>query len=189
VSSANTLAELRGWTPFVGLQIQYSLIERTVERELLPMADHFGISTAAWAPLGGGVLTGKYSRGDADGGDTRRAGANQQRLTDANLAIAREVDAVADALDRSSAQVAVNWARQRSESIIPIVGARKLEQIRDILGCLDFELDAEQMARLDQASAVELGFPHDFLALPHIRQVVYGDTVDRMVLPAAARPR
>jgi aryl-alcohol dehydrogenase-like predicted oxidoreductase len=188
VSAANTAAELRGWSRFIGLQIQYSLIERTVERDLLPMAEHFGISTTAWAPLGGGVLTGKYTR-DGGGGDTKRAQGNQSRLTDANLAIAREVDAVADALDRSSAQVAVNWTRQRSPSIIPIVGARKVDQIRDILGCLDFELDAEQMARLDDASAIELGFPHDFLSQPFIRQVVYGDTEEKMVLPPGARAR
>ena len=153
------------------------------------MAEHFGISTTAWAPLGGGVLTGKYTRDGADSADTKRAESNQSRLTEANLATAREVDAIADAVDRSSAQVAVNWARQRGASIIPIVGARKLSQIEDVLGCLDFELAPEQMDRLSQASAIELGFPHEFLSQPYIRQIVYGDTEDRMVLPAGARPR
>lgn len=187
VSSANTMAELRGWSAFVGLQIQYSLIERTVERELLPMASAFGISTTAWAPLGGGVLTGKYTREGA--ADSKRAAMNEGRLTERNLAIATEVDAVAGAIDRSPAQVAVNWVRQKDPSIVPIVGARKLEQIRDILGCLEFRLDGEQMTRLDEVSRVELGFPHDFLGLPPIRQVVYGDTEERMDLPPPARRR
>lgn len=187
VSGANTMAELRGWSRFLGLQVQYSLIERTAERELLPMAAAFGMSTTAWAPLGGGVLTGKYTR---DGGaESKRAAMNQDRLTETNLAIAREVDSVAAAVDRSQAQVAVSWVRQRDPSIIPIAGARTVEQIRDVLGALDLELESEHMARLDEVSRIELGFPHDFLSLPSIRQIVYGDVEDRIDLPAAARRR
>ena len=186
VAQCNTLAELRGWSRFVGLQVQYSLIERTVERELLPMADAFGIATTAWAPLGGGVLTGKHTRGSGEP-DTKRS--NDERLTEKNLTIAREVDAIADSLDRSSAQVAVNWVRQRGEQIIPIVGARKTEQIRDVLGCLDLELSSEHLARLDELSRIELGFPHDFLSQDAIRPIVYGDAVESLDLPPAALPR
>jgi aryl-alcohol dehydrogenase-like predicted oxidoreductase len=184
VSSANTMAELRGWSAFVGLQVQYSLLERTVERELLPMAAELGITTTAWAPLAGGVLTGKYTRG---GGapDTKRS--NDDRLTPRNLEIARAVDAVADEIDRSSAQVALNWVRQRGRHIIPIVGARKLEQISDLLACTDFALTDAQMARLDQASAIELGFPHDFLGMDAIRPILYGDLEPQLDLPRGAR--
>ncbi len=103
-SQANTLAMLRGWSPFIALQLEYSLIARTAERELLPMADAFGLSVTAWAPLGGGVLTGKYSRGAPE--DSMSAPRNQGRLTERNLQIAREVDAVADEIAATPAQVA-----------------------------------------------------------------------------------
>ena len=92
VAQANTLASLKGWSPFVGLQVEYSLIERSIERELLPMARSLGIGITPWAPLGGGVLTGKYSRGGDM--DTKRAEGNQRRLTEQNLAIAKQVDAI-----------------------------------------------------------------------------------------------
>jgi aryl-alcohol dehydrogenase-like predicted oxidoreductase len=186
VSKANTMAELRGWTPFVGLQIQYSLLERTVERELLPMARAFGITTTAWAPLAGGVLTGKHTRSSA-APDTKRS--NDDRLTPGNLAIARVVDEIADELGRSSAQVAVNWVRQRGAHTIPIVGARKLEQITDLLAATEFELADEHMARLDDVSKVELGFPHAFLGSESVRKVVFGELEASIDLPPAARRR
>jgi aryl-alcohol dehydrogenase-like predicted oxidoreductase len=173
VARCNTLAELRGWSRFVGLQIEYSLIERTVERELLPMARSLGLAITPWAALGGGVLTGKYSRGELS--DTRRAELNTRRISERNLKIAREVDAVADQLGRSSSQVALNWVRQQRGQIIPIVGARKAAQLQDSLGCLDFELSRDQLKRLHEASAIELGFPHDFYARERIQYIVYGD--------------
>lgn len=179
VSRANTFAELRGWSPFVGLQIEYSLIERTVERELVPMADALDVGVLAWAPIGGGVLTGKYTRAAPQ--DTLRAQANAERLSARNVTIARAVDAIADELGRTSTQVALNWVRQRRGNVIPIVGARKASQLEDSLGCLDFELGAEHLARLDEVSAVALGFPHDFLARPRIQDIVLGDLRDRLV--------
>jgi len=178
VSSANTMADLRGWTPFIGLQIEYSLIERTVERELMPMSEQFGLSVAAWAPLGGGVLTGKYTRGSTD--DSLRMTMNERRRTERNLAIAKEVDAVADELGQSSTRVALNWVRQQSRHIVPIVGARKVEQLEDSLGCLDFELAPEHLSRLDRASAIEYGFPQSFLAEERVRTVVGGHHHDRL---------
>jgi aryl-alcohol dehydrogenase-like predicted oxidoreductase len=189
VAQANTLASLRAQTPFVALQIEYSLIERTVERELLPMADAFGISVTPWAPLGGGVLTGKYSKGGTPE-DTKRAAGNERRVSESNLRIAREVDAVAAELGVTSAQVALNWVRQRSANIVPIVGARKVAQMEDILGCVAFSLGDEHMRRLDEVSRVPLGFPRQFLANDPVRQLVYNDVVERIDLPPAAqRPR
>src|SRR5206468_3430878 len=92
VSQANTLAELRSWTPFVGLQIEYSLIQRTPERDLLPMARAFGLGVTPWGPLGGGVLSGKYKSTDpSTATDSKRSSINQQRLNERNLTIAREV--------------------------------------------------------------------------------------------------
>ena len=185
-SQANTLAALRGWTPFVALQVEYSLIERTAERELLPVADAFGLSVMAWAPMGGGTLTGKYSRGSAGAAlDTKRAHQNQPRLTERNLEIAREVDRIAGELGATSAQVAVAWIRQRSRCIIPIVGARRLDQLDDVLRSTEIELSAEHVSRLDQVSGIELGFPYSLLQSP-LGQLVYGDAEPRIELPPTA---
>jgi len=177
VARANTLADFRGWTRFAGLQIQYSLVERTPERELLPMAAALDLAVAAWSPLGGGVLAGKYRKGGERPKDTRfsEGGWGDSFLTDRNLAIAGEVAAVAGELDRTPSQVALAWLLQRrSNVVIPILGARSLAQIRDNLGCLELALQPAQLARLEAASAVALGFPHDFLAMPMVRQMVHG---------------
>jgi aryl-alcohol dehydrogenase-like predicted oxidoreductase len=185
-SAANTLADLRGWSPLVALQVEYSLLERTAERELLPMAEAFGLSLCAWAPMGAGVLTGKYTRGPSSSpADSRRAAANQARLTERNLRIAREVDRVADELGATSARVAVAWLRQRHRRVIPILGARKLEQLQDVLGSLEVGLAAEHLARLDEVSRIELGFPYELLRGPQ-GQMVYGDLEPQIDLPSTA---
>ena len=173
VSAANVTAELRGWSAFCGLQIEYSLIERTPERDLLPMAEHFGLSVVGWAPLGGGVLTGKYTRG-AGPADSLRAKGNEGRgrTSERKLQIARTVDAIADELGATSAQVATAWVHAQGYRYIPIVGARKVEQIRDTLGCLDVQIDERHLARLDESSRVSLGFPHDFLRSDGVRDLV-----------------
>lgn len=187
ISRSNMLASLRGWSPFIAVQLQYSLIERTSERELLPMADALGLSVAAWAPIGGGVLTGKYSRGAGAPKDSRRINSNQARLTERNLRIAREVDAIADEIGATSGQVALAWVRHRGPNLIPIVGPRKLEQIQDLLGAVEVNLTDAQLARLEEVSRIELGFPHDFLSRPDIQRIVYGDTYDRLPLPRHRR--
>jgi aryl-alcohol dehydrogenase-like predicted oxidoreductase len=185
-AAANTLAGVRGWSPLVALQAEYSLLERTADRELLPVADAFGLSVCAWAPMGVGILTGKYTRGAITiPPDSRRAAANQARLTERNRRIAREVDAVADQLGASSAQVALAWVRQRDRRLIPIVGVRTLEQLTDVLGCLELELAAEPLARLDEVSRIELGFPYELLTGPQGR-MVYGDLEARIDLPPSA---
>jgi aryl-alcohol dehydrogenase-like predicted oxidoreductase len=182
VARASTLAELRGWTPFVGLQIEYSLIERTVERELIPMAEALGLGVTAWSPLAGGVLTGKYVEGKAEA-DARM---NSEMMKGYNRDDARarrvvsEVQAVARDVGRSPAQVALAWLRQRPVPIIPIVGARRLKQFRDNLACLDLQLNASQVERLDTASQIELGFPHDFYARDLVKGLVYGGLRDRI---------
>jgi len=164
VARANTLAELRGWTSFVGLQIEYSLIERTPERDLVPMAAGLGLGVTAWSPLAGGVLTGKQlepggARDSRQGNDMVR----QFMQSDARKeAIVREVVAVARASGHSSAQVALAWLRQRPQPVIPVIGARKLAQVKDNLACLDVKLAPAQIDRLDAISKIELGFPHEF---------------------------
>jgi aryl-alcohol dehydrogenase-like predicted oxidoreductase len=182
VARANTLAELRGWSRFIGLQIEYSLLERTVERELVPMARSMDLGVVAWAPLGGGLLTGKYNHPQSKLHrlDSKRGMMNGGRLTPQNLAIAAEVQKVAQEIGKTPGQVALNWLRQQPGQVIPIVGARKEPQIKDSLGCLDFTLDDAQLKRLSDVSAVPLGFPHDFLGSDFIKTTVYGNTYPRI---------
>ncbi len=178
VSRANTLAEVRGWTPFVALQIEYSLIERTPERELLPMAREYEMAITPWAVLGGGVLTGKYGQteGKVEAADSKRAVVNTTRVNVKNLQIAAEVQKIAGEIGCLPAHVAVAWVRGQPGDIIPIIGARTEEQMIQNLGSLDVNLSAEQRHRLDEVSRISLGFPHEFLTRDTIRTVVYGDT-------------
>ncbi|MEJ7639117.1 MAG: aldo/keto reductase [Singulisphaera sp.] len=182
VARANTLAELRGWTPFVGLQVEYSLIERTVERELLPMAEALGLGVTAWSPLAGGLLTGKYAGGNAEA-DARMNSEMMKRFAQSrehSEAVVAEVLSVSKEVGRSPAQVALAWLRHRPVPVIPIVGARRLEQFRDNLACLDLKLDEAQLGRLDAASRVELGFPHDFYDNEMVKGLTYGGMRDRI---------
>lgn len=179
VSRANTIAELRGWSRFVGLQIEYSLVERTPERDLLPMAAALDISVTAWSPLGAGLLSGKHTANTGSAVDSGRTQMASGRLNERTRKIVETLTQVAGEIGHTPAQVALAWLRQRSGlglgSVIPIVGARKLAQIEDNLGCLDFELAPESVARLDAASAVELGFPHDFARAEWVQKVTFGD--------------
>ena len=171
VSQANTLADLRGWTPFVALQVEYSLIERTVERDLIPMAKAFGLTVTPWSPLGQGVLTGKYN-GDHKAEGTRLSGDGTRPITDRNLAIAQTVVDVAAEIGKTPSQVALTWLLAQGPDVIPIIGSRKAHQIEDNLACVDVTLEAAQLEKLDTASKVEMGFPHDFLSLPLVRSFI-----------------
>ena len=172
-SRMQAIAELRGWTQFCALQISYSLIERTVERELIPMAREMGMGVSPWSPLGGGVLTGKYGSGKTP--DSGRAAMNVStgRLSERSLAIAEEVSAVAAEIGCSAAQVALAWTLCNPAVASPVLGARTPAQLEDNLGALAITLDDAQRARLDAASAVPLGFPHEMLSGPH-NQMVFG---------------
>ncbi|QQQ00320.1 aldo/keto reductase [Lysobacter enzymogenes] len=172
-----TLAELRGWSPLVALQTEYSLAQRDSERELLPMARELGLGVSAWSPLASGVLTGKYSRADLDPATAqgRRAVAiGNGALTGRALDIAEVVVDIARELERPPAQVALAWTLQRPGAIVPVIGARTQAQLLQNLGALEVELGAAQIERLERASAVALGFPHDFLALPGIVGAMFG---------------
>jgi aryl-alcohol dehydrogenase-like predicted oxidoreductase len=173
VAHMQTVARLRGWTPFIGLQIPYSLVQRDVERELLPMARGEGLGVTAWSPLGGGILTGKYNE-STDRGPRRLSGIDGIKLD-----IARTVFDVATDLGVASSQVSLAWLRSRG-GIIPILGARTTAQLADNLAGLDLTLPEQQLARLDAASAVPLGFPHDFLAS---QDFIHDGQRDRLVLP------
>ena len=159
VSQANTLAELRGWSQFVGLQIRYSLVDRTVERELLPMARNFDLAVTPWGIVGSGVLTGKYNKDPEAAGRAKMRG----QIAERSLTIAAEVMAVADETGATPSQVAIAWVRQGEGNIIPLVGARTEEQLRDNLDSLNVSLSDEHLRRLDEVSSISPGFPHDML--------------------------
>jgi aryl-alcohol dehydrogenase-like predicted oxidoreductase len=181
IAQANTLAQLRGWTPFVGLQIEYSLIERTVERELIPMAKALNVGVTAWSPLSGGILSGKY-HGDGESEGDRRMDSDmmksfkpEKERTDRVVAA---VKTVSGQTGRGMAQVALAWLRHRSVPVIPIIGARKMAQLQDNLASFDLRLSAEQVKTLDDASYVDLGFPLSMYAKDFVRSIQYGGTRD-----------
>ncbi len=180
IARANTLADLRGWSPFIGLQIEYSLAERTVERELIPMAHALKLGVTAWSPLAGGILTGKYhGQGSTEG--ARLSVANMRQFSPAEERSARIVAAVkkvAEEVGRSAAQVALAWLQYRPVPVIPIIGARKLSQLEDNLASLELTLSDDQVKALDDASQIEMGFPHDFFRRDMVRTFVYGGTRD-----------
>ncbi|MBF2029859.1 MAG: aldo/keto reductase [Oscillatoriales cyanobacterium C42_A2020_001] len=180
IAQANTIATLRGWTPFVALQIEYSLKERTVERELVPMANALGLGITDWSPLAGGLLTGKYNQPQA-AGDARRNDVTGGGVSDRDLAIAQEVVNVANAIGKLPSQVALTWLRQKG-GIIPIIGSRKLSQLQENIASLEFELSPEHMQQLDDISAISLGFPHDFINSDQVQNFAFGGslrTIDR----------
>ena len=185
VSQANTLAELSGWTPFIALQIEYNLVERTPERDLLPMARAFDLGVTVWSPLGSGVLTGKYNNQNAKNGatgnkaePTRRDATSYVRVDEFTLAIAAAVQKVADEILRTPAQVALNWIRQRGDTLIPILGARRLSQLRDNMACLEFRLSDAQLQRLNAVSKIDLGFPYEMLARDDTRKSLFAGVPD-----------
>jgi len=182
VSRANMLADLRGWTPFVGLQVEYSLIQRTTERDLIPMAHALDLAVTPWSPLGRGILTGKYFKKDdkIEAVDSERAKVMDRLLTDRNLAIAEEVKKVAANRGVSPAQVALNWIRRRPGVMIPIMGARTESQVKDNLDCLKFDLSDEEMNRLNRISEIDLGFPHEFLTGDFVRNLIFGNNHDKI---------
>lgn len=159
VSRSNTIAELRGWSQFVGLQIEYSLTQRTVERDLTPMARSFDMAILAWAPLAGGALTGKYL---TTNDSSKRLNPLSSRLNEKNTIIAREVVSIANEIGCKPSTVAINWLRYQKGIVIPLVGARTIIQMEENMDCLNFTLTPKQIERLNNVSEIELGFPHDF---------------------------
>jgi aryl-alcohol dehydrogenase-like predicted oxidoreductase len=179
VSQANTLAELKGWTQFVALQVEYSLIQRTPERDLIPMANAFGMAVTPWASLGGGALTGKYLNKKTD--EPHRVPEGSKRINEESTKITREVVKIAEEMGVTPGQVALNWVRQQSGTFIPIVGARKESQMKDSLECLNFTLPEKVISRLSEVSKIDLGFPHDFLEQPFVRDLVYSGRYDDII--------
>jgi len=182
VSRAVTLAHQYGWSPFVAVQGPYSIADRDVERELLPMARDLGLAFTPWGMLEGGALTGKYLE-DTD--EPRRYESGGPTTN----AMAREVISVAEETGGTPAQVAIAWVRAQPWHLVPIVGARSETQLRENLCALDVELSREQIERLDAVSDFRLGFPREFLESDHVRGLIFGDTFDLIDDPRGGRVR
>jgi len=177
---ATAVAELRGWTRFVGFQGEYNLIQRGAEREVLPMTRALEMAFMAFSLLEGGTLTGKFNRGEAE--EDARVGRPPQKALDA----AEVVMAIADAIGRSPAQVAINWVRQQSPNVIPILGARRLSQMEDNLGALDFQLSAEHVARLTATHPLQPEYPDNFYRDDGLRRLAFGEAEERLDIHRAA---
>lgn len=175
VAEANTRAELMGWSRFIGLQVPYSLLDRAIERDLIPMAKHWDMAVLPWGLLEAGILTGKFlDKVD----EATRINQEKLKLSEKSVNVVKEVVKIAEEVGKSPAQVAINWVRQQKKAqMIPILGARKIDQLKDNLACLEWELTDEQWNRLDELAKIELGFPHGFLDGNHY---IFGATFDRV---------
>ncbi|MEX3856473.1 aldo/keto reductase [Paraburkholderia sp. BR10923] len=181
VAQMQTLADLRGWAPFVALEVEYSLIQRTVEHELFPMAQALGLGVTPWSPLGGGVLTGKYRHADLSqqseagvSGSRKGVIASSGNLNGRALAIAEAVRDVASEIGVTSAQVALAWTLLDPVVASPIIGARTIAQLENNLGALAVTFSADQLARLDATSKPEPIFPTVFMRRPLVQGLIFG---------------
>ncbi|WP_157216620.1 aldo/keto reductase [Flavisphingomonas formosensis] len=172
ISRANMLADLRGWAPFIGMQIEYSLLQRTAERELIPMAEELDMGVTAWSPLAGGILSGKYL-GSSETGPARRTRAD---IPQHSLEVAELVADIGRQIGRSPSQVALAALMQlRPEAgVIPIIGGRTAAQLKDNLGCIEFRLDADQLKAIDGKTPVEMGFPYTTIDHPFMIDLAFG---------------
>jgi aryl-alcohol dehydrogenase-like predicted oxidoreductase len=161
---------LRDWSPFTAVQLRYNLLDRSPERELLPMAAAFDLPVFAWGPLAEGRLTGKYL-----GGQTGRATQVGRPYTQVGSDdIVRDVVAIAAEIGYTPAQVAISWLRQQPGPVIPLIAARTEEQFRDNLAATGTQLSQQHLERLDALSRPTLGFPADVMHEASVVAGVYG---------------
>jgi len=180
VATAATTADLRGWTPISAIQIEYNLLQRTPERELLPMAEGFGLGVMGWSPMAAGILTGKYQKGER-GRVTELKASVRHADNPNNDAVVDALTAVAEEIGSTPGQVAVAWVK--AKGVLPVVGTRTYEQLVDHLGALEVTLSDEHMRRLDAVTAVTLGYPHDLNNSPEQRAVMTGGRFDQIDYP------
>lgn len=178
VARANTMAELKDWSPFVGMQLEYSLAERSIEQDHLPMARALDIGVVAWSPLAGGVLTGKYSKAAPKDGKARYEVTNRP-VSDKRLAIADAVVEVAREAGITPAQAALAWVMSK-RGVIPIIGARTMEQYLDNMKAAEVKLAPEQLAKLDAISKPRLGYPQNMLGGPMARGLIFNHKPERL---------
>ena len=159
IAEANVTARFRGWSAFVGLQIEYSLLERTVEQELVPMADELGLGITPWSPLKGGVLSGKYTRHNAGQIKPDRGFVADTFLTEKTYAIVDELNVIAKSHESTAARVALAWVLAQPGVTSTIIGARRLAQLEDNLKAFEVTLSNEELGRLDALTKPKFGFP------------------------------
>lgn len=159
VTEANMLARFRGWSSFIGLQIEYSLMERSVEQELVPMALELGLGITPWSPLKSGVLSGKYTRKNAGAQQVDRAAFLPGVFNETTYTLIDELEAIAKAHDTTVARVALAWVQGRPGVTSTIIGARRMAQLEDNVQALEVVLGKEEIARLDALTRPTLGFP------------------------------
>ncbi len=180
VAEAQMVALQHGWTPFIGLQVEYSLLERTVEGELIPMAQHFGLGVTPWSPLRSGILTGKYTREKAGQQQAGRGELVTTNLDAHAYDVIDELIRVASAIGSTPAHVALAWVQSRPGVTSTILGARTVKQLEANLAALDLVIPPEHLAALEAVSRPKLPFPIDFLketasALQHAGATINGE--------------
>lgn len=159
VVEANVTARFRGWSSFIGLQIEYSLLERSVEQELVPMARELGLGITPWSPLKSGILSGKYTRQNAGQLKGDRGVWVDAGLTDKAYDIIDALGAIAKAHDTTVARVALSWVQTQPGVTSTIIGARRLSQLEDNVKALDVKLTSEDLGRLEALTKPTFGFP------------------------------
>jgi aryl-alcohol dehydrogenase-like predicted oxidoreductase len=194
IVEANLIARFRGWSSFVGLQIEYSLLERTVEQELVPMASEFGLGITPWSPLKSGVLSGKYTRRNEGQHQADRGALVESFLNEQTYSLIDELEIIAKAHETNVASVALAWVHAQAAVSSIIIGARRLSQLDDNVRAVDVDLSADELARLDALTKPTFGFPHTMLEMaPGIINGgstingVFGPTSE-YVMPAGAQP-
>ena len=181
-AQAHTIAQFRGWTPVTALQLEYSLLERTPEGELLPMAEALGIGVLPWSPLRGGQLSGKYVRNNGTPADSRRTRLSGEP-TENDWTVIEAVASIAAELGVGSAEVALAWVRSRPAVTSTLIGARTIEQLRSNLASLEITLAPEQLAAVNEPSTPSLNFPAAVISEMTPMFGFGGATVDGVELP------
>jgi aryl-alcohol dehydrogenase-like predicted oxidoreductase len=181
VSKANVLAECRGWSRFAGIQVEYNLAKRDIEADFLPMAEDLDLCVTCWSPLAGGLLTGKYGRQSSDlPADSKRSALYKNRITEQQYKVSEALADVAKQTGYTPAQAALAWLRQKNNRVVPVIGARKIEQLQDNLGCLNCVLSDENVDFLDSISSTPPFYPYDLLNSEDQRQRTYGGFYDKI---------
>jgi aryl-alcohol dehydrogenase-like predicted oxidoreductase len=185
IAQANTLAAFHGWSSFIGLQIEYSLLERSVEQELVPMAQELGLGITPWSPLKSGALSGKYTRKNAGQAKADRGMFIEPFLNERTFTVVDALEEVARAHDSTPARVALAWLQKKPGVTSTIIGARRLAQLEDNVKSLDVELTVDERSRLDELSKPTFGFPQSMQPMfPAIHNG--GTSVNGVQMPATS---